>query len=159
MIDAIFNQIKEEVAKGKALPTPVCPEVEEDLKPFILRPMSDDELALMAARDEASIQAEKMVAKILVLGQLGLLDDATPQDIEHDEIARLKGTIPADLFFWTIQANSGWKFAALHQRTHEGRVVLIGLPTKEARAFYRKYREAREMQQLIGDAPKPGLVN
>lgn len=44
MTDTIFEQLKEEIAKGKALPTPQVPgNLNRELLPFILRPMTDEE--------------------------------------------------------------------------------------------------------------------
>jgi hypothetical protein len=158
-LDEIFEQLREAASAGAALPTPLCPEIEEDLKPFILRPMTDDELALMSARDAAGIEAQKMIARVLLLQQLGLLDDATPQEIKRDEEQKFTATMLADLFFWSLQAATGWQFASIYQRFHEKRVVLVGLKTKEAREFLKKQREARQMSELIGEKMGPRMVN
>jgi hypothetical protein len=159
ILNEIFAQLEAEAAKGAALPAPVCPEVEEDLKPFIVRPMTDDEITLLAARDAADLAARKMLAKVLFLESLGLLDAVGPDEIKNDETIKFKAAILADLFFWTIQEATGWQFAALHQRQHEGRLVLVGLKTTEARAYYKKQQEAQQMSELIGEAPGPRLVN
>jgi hypothetical protein len=160
ILDAIFEQLKEEIAKGAALPVPVCPALEEEYKKFVLRPMTEEELALMAARDAAMGEAEKMVVRVMILHQVGMMDSYTTEDIKRDEEAKFKATMLGDVFFWGLQASTGWKFASLLQRVHEGQVVLVGLPVKEARAHNRKHREAREMADLIGtEMPKPRLVN
>jgi hypothetical protein len=158
-LNEIFDVLKFEAEKGRTLPTPVCPEVEEELKPFILRPMTDDELALMASRDHSLLEAEKMVVRVMLLQQLGLGDDATPEEIKRDEEQKFKATILGDLFFWSLQAPTGWQFASIYQRFHEKRVVLVGLKTKEAREFPKKQREARQMSELIGEKMGPRMVN
>jgi hypothetical protein len=158
-LDEIFEQLREEIAKGSALPAPLCPPIEEDLKPFILRPMAEDELALMAARDAATLEPEKMVVRVMLLQQLGLLDDASPEEIKRDELVKFRATILSDLFFWSLQAATGWQFASIYQRLHEKRVVLVGLKTKQAREFLKKQREARQMSELIGEKADPRLVN
>jgi hypothetical protein len=160
MIDEIFEQLKEAVAKGATLPAPHVPDLEDDLKQFVVRPMTDDEIAFLAARDAAAVAAEKMMARVVILGQLDLLDDATADDIKRDEQTKFHAMLLADLFFWTIQANTSWQFAALHQRMHEGHLVLVGLKPKEARAYYKRQAEAQQMAELIGgEKPGPRLVN
>jgi hypothetical protein len=160
ILDEVFEDLKVQIAKGATLPTPQVPEVEEDLKPFILRPMTDDEVAFMAARDAADLEARKMIARVAIARRFGLLNEATPHDIERDEKTKFRALLLGDLFFWSIQAATGWEFASLYQRrTHEGKLVLIGLKTPDALAYLKKQEEAQDMAELIDEYQGPRLVN
>jgi hypothetical protein len=102
-----------------------------------------------------------MLMRVIISHQLGLLDDYGPEEIKRDEESKLKATMLADLFWWHLLSDTGFQFAGIYQRSHEGKMVLVGLPPKEAQAFVKKRREAaQQMAWLIGsETQKPRLVN
>ena len=160
ILDEIFEQLKEAAAQGATLPTPQFQEVEEDLKPFIVRPMTADEVALITARDVAEIEAQKLVARVAIMQQLGLISYTTPQDIERDEKIKFRALLLGDLFFWAIQAATGWQFASIFYRRHEGRMVLVGLKMQDSLAYHKKQQEEQDFAELIDEYQGPSrLVN
>lgn len=162
IIERIFAELKSEIEKGSQLELYKLPEIEEDLRPFVIRELTEEENRFLTVRAQKNREARQMYFRIGLLTQIEEYA-ATDETRKDDEILRFHAETIDNLFFWYLAIQTNWEFSMLVERRDPvtGQNVLIGLKPEDARAYVRRVaeREQRDMEEAQAIAIPTSRVN